>query len=164
MRLGKQSALAKRRAPTLSGQACLLVNSLDILFRRLLFSRIPDDPKIELPMRDFRVLELIESEGPFTMTDFAAMLGMPVSTATHAVSRLQKKGLVDRERSQPDRRIVRVSATQSGHALVQTHVELRRDMACDMLRPLSTVERDLFLDLLAKMSRLAVVSENPVAE
>lgn len=163
MQLVKQT-LPKRRAPTLDRQACLLVNGLDILFRRLLFSRIPDDPKIELPMRDFRVLELIESEGPFAMTDFAAMLGMPVSTATHAVSRLQKKGLVDRERSQPDRRIVRVSATQSGHALLQTHLELRRDMAREMLRPLATEERNLLFDLLAKMCRLAVVSGKSTAE
>jgi DNA-binding MarR family transcriptional regulator len=164
VRPAKQSALARQRWPSLGEQACLLVNSLDTIVRRLLFSRIPDDPKIELPRRDHRALEMIGAEGPLTMTDFAAKLGVPVSTATHAASRLQKKGLVDRERSQPDRRIVRVGVTQAGHALVKTHVEFRRAMARDMLRPLSAVERDLFLDLLAKMSRLAVVSENPTAE
>lgn len=150
----------RQRARSLGGQACLLVNSLDTIFRRLLFSRIPDDPKIELPMRDFRVLEVIGSDGPIAMTDFAALLGMPVSTATHAVSRLENRGLVERERSEPDRRIVHVSPTESGRALVRAHVELRRAMARDMLRPLSATERKLFLDLLAKMSRLAVVSEN----
>lgn len=164
MPLAKSDALTKRGATSLVGQACLLVNSLDTVFRRLLFSRIPDDPKIELPMRDFRILELIESDGPLAMTDFAAMIGMPVSTATHAVSRLHKKGFVNRVRSLPDRRVVHVSATPSGRALVKTHVELRRAMARDMLRPLTEAERDLFLGLLGKMSRLAVLSENRKAE
>jgi DNA-binding MarR family transcriptional regulator len=154
----------RQRAKSLAGQACLLVESLDTIFRRLLFSRIPDDPKIELPMRDFRVLEIIQSDGPLTMTDFAALLGMPVSTATHVVSRLEKKELVERERSDTDRRVVRVSPTEPGRALVRAHVELRRAMARDMLRPLGASERDLFLDLLAKMSRLAVVSENSKTE
>jgi DNA-binding MarR family transcriptional regulator len=149
-----------QRARSLAGQACLLVNNLDAIIRRLLFARIPEEAKIELPMRDFRVLELIESDGPLTMTDFAALLRMPVSTATHAVTRLEKKGLAERERSEPDRRVVRVSATEPGRTLVRSHVELRRAMARDMLRPLSAAERDVFLDLLAKMSRLAVLSEN----
>ncbi len=153
------SALSKQRPIPLSGQACLLVNNLDTIFRRLLFSRIPDEPNIELPMRDYRMLMVIEEEGPIAMTDLATSLAMPISTATHAVSRLEKRRLVGRERSKPDRRVVHVSVSEEGLALVKVHIALRRAMARDMLRPLSSHERDLFLDLLAKMSRLAVVSE-----
>ena len=160
-RPAKPAVSPTRRTPPLGKQARRLVHNLDTLFRRLLFSRIPNDPVFELARRDYLALDLIGSAGPLPMTDFAALLGVPVSTATHAASRLEKKGFVDRERSQPDRRIVRVAATPTGHTLLQTHLEFRLAMARDMLRPLSASERDLFLDLLAKMSRLAVVDENP---
>jgi DNA-binding MarR family transcriptional regulator len=150
--------VTRRSWKPLGQQARVLVTNLDTLFRRLLFARIPNDPEIELARRDYVALDLIGSEGPLTMTDFASRLDVPVSTATHAVARLSRKGFVDRERSEPDRRIVRVTATEAGHELLATHAEFRRAMARDMLRPLSPDERDIFLNLIAKMSRLAVLN------
>ena len=153
-------APSKRTWKPLGEQARALITNLDTLFRRLLFSRIPNDPEIALAGRDFVALDLIGSEGPLTMTDFASLLNVPVSTATHAVARLSHKGLVDRERSEPDRRVVRVTATEAGRELLATHIEFRRAMARDMLRPLSQGERDLFLNLMEKMSRLAVLNDS----
>ncbi len=133
-----------------SGQ---LLGYLDALFRRLVVSRQPaDDPMRECSREDIRALMVLRSSGRSIMTDFAAELGVPLSTATHAIDRLVQKGLVMRLRSERDRRVVQVEMSRQGLAL-QTALRARHQaMARSWLAPLSPAERETFLDLMAKIA------------
>ena len=89
------------------------------------------------------------------MTDLADALGVPLSTATHTVDRLVKKGVVARDRSEQDRRVVQLELTEQGKRLQEVFRSKRRSLAREMLAPLSPGEREIFLELMAKITRLA---------
>ena len=62
------------------------------------------------------------------MGDLAAYLNAPLNTATGVVSRLQQRGLVERQHSPDDKRIVLISLTEKGSRLItpeETAVVLR---------------------------------------
>jgi len=89
------------------------------------------------------------------MSDLAAALGVPLSTATHTVDRLVEKGLVVRNRSEQDRRVVQVEMSDPGKALQASLRSKHQAMARSWLAPLSPGERETFLDLMAKISARA---------
>ncbi|MBV9265473.1 MAG: MarR family transcriptional regulator, partial [Acidobacteriaceae bacterium] len=153
----------KSRLP-LGEQARVLVSNLDTLFHRLLFPRAPVEPEVELSRRDVRSLWTLAHRGALNMSDFAEALDLPVSTATHIVDRLVKKSLVIRRRSESDRRVVEVELSQAGNRLERTHLAYRLAMARDMLKPLTPGEREIFLELMEKMSRLATLDRSGISE
>ena len=57
------------------------------------------------------------------MTHLAESLGVPLSTATHTVDRLVAKGLVERNRSEEDRRVVEVQMSEYGRKLQENFRE-----------------------------------------
>lgn len=76
---------------------------------------------IELSISRFELLALMLSEKyrTVTMSNLAQGMSVPMSTATGIVDRLVKKGLLERSRSEKDRRVVTVSLTDNGKALVE---------------------------------------------
>lgn len=63
---------------------------------------------------DFMALILIYRNGEVTMTDIAEYIKAPLNTATGVVARLEKRGVVLRQRSAQDRRVVTVALTGKG--------------------------------------------------
>jgi DNA-binding MarR family transcriptional regulator len=82
------------------------------------------DAEITLPQH--RALVLLAARGAQRMADLAELLGVNSSTATRHCDRLQRRGLVRRERATGDRRAVCVSLTDSGRRLVEQVTEARR--------------------------------------
>jgi DNA-binding MarR family transcriptional regulator len=70
-----------------------------------------------------------------------------------------------RNRSEADRRVVQVEMSDYGRKLQEEFREKRKLMACSWLEPLSGSEREVFLELMAKITRLAKpVSEDAASE
>lgn len=82
------------------------------------------DADITLPQH--RCLVLLAARGPQRVSDLAELLGVNGSTATRHCDRLQRRGLVRRERSADDRRAVCVSLTDAGVHLVRKVTRARR--------------------------------------
>jgi DNA-binding MarR family transcriptional regulator len=82
------------------------------------------DADITLPQH--RALFLLAARGPQRMRDLADLLGVNSSTATRHCDRLQRRGLVRRERSADDGRAVCVSATAAGLTVVDQVTRARR--------------------------------------
>ena len=87
------------------------------------------------------------------MSDLASILDVPLSTATHTVDRLVSKDLVVRGRPAENRRIVQVALSKRGLEMHRSFMECRLAMGRDMLEALSPGEREIFLELMAKMTR-----------
>jgi DNA-binding MarR family transcriptional regulator len=85
------------------------------------------------------------------MTELATILDSPISTATRVVDRLVEKGLVERLRSEKDRRIVEVSFSPLGREINRHVVRSQRAVARKMLGALSAVNRKRLLGQLDKM-------------
>ena len=62
------------------------------------------------------VLKTLDEEGALRVKDLAARLGCTPGSASVAVKRMERDGLVERERSRKDERVVSVSLTRRGRS------------------------------------------------
>jgi DNA-binding MarR family transcriptional regulator len=123
-------------------------------FQRVMMSRLaPPQTDVELSPQDGRGMMTLSGRGPITMTDFSELLGVPLSTATRMVERLIEKGLAVRSRIEDDRRVVRVDLSEEGKRLDEKFAEHRRAIGNAMLSPLTHGEREIFIELMSKMTR-----------
>jgi DNA-binding MarR family transcriptional regulator len=148
-------------AAPLDHQSGQLVGYLETLFQRMMLPRRPpEDEGPDCSREEIRALVVLGSHGRSIMSSLAEALGVPLSTATHTVDRLVARDLVVRKRSEEDRRIVEVEISDYGRKAQETFRRRRRAMARSWLLPLSPAERENFLELMEKITRLA----RPLAE
>ena len=82
------------------------------------------DPDVTLAQ--YRALVVLASRGPRKVADIAVELGVAPSTGTRMCDRLIRKGLIGRQRSSADRRVVRLTLTVTGRHLVDRVMRRRR--------------------------------------
>jgi DNA-binding MarR family transcriptional regulator len=85
------------------------------------------DHDAEVTLPQFRALVVLASRGPQRVVDVSGELGVDPSTGTRLCDRLVRKGLVRRQRSTTDRRVVRVALTPAGRSLVDQVTVRRRE-------------------------------------
>lgn len=61
------------------------------------------------------LLFVLEKEGRSKVTDLALLVNTPASNISNIATRLEKMGLVIRERNESDRRIVELELTEAAH-------------------------------------------------
>lgn len=90
-------------------------------------------------------LLFVYRKGHANMTEIAGYLGIPLNTATGIVSRLEKKGVIARERDSSDKRIVTIAICQEG-----------KDF---LTRQLQTIEHyyDLFMGSMTEEEKLILL-------
>ncbi len=129
-----------------------------MLVHRFLAARFPKGEAVpDIGPADFQLMSVVERAGSVTMTVVAARLDVPLSTATNRVDRLVKMGVLCRDRSESDRRIVEIKLSESGRELVAIGNEVRLAMGRAMLAALTPGEREILLELMQKMSEGATV-------
>jgi DNA-binding MarR family transcriptional regulator len=144
-------------SPALERQVRQLVGCFYELSERLMV-RQPSRaalPEVELSHREFRLVAALGHKGSAIMSDLASALHVPLSTATHTVDKLVAKELVARGRAERDRRIVLVELSERGRQLHQSCLDCQIAMGRTMLEALSPGEREIFLELMAKMTQPA---------
>jgi DNA-binding MarR family transcriptional regulator len=141
-------------SPARERQLKQLVGCFYELSERLMVRQPPRAamPEVELSQQEFRLVAALGHRGSVIMTDLAGMLNIPLSTATHTVDKLVAKELVKRSRADRDRRIVLVELSEKGRRLHQSCLECQLAMGRTMLDALSPGEREIFLELMAKMT------------
>jgi DNA-binding MarR family transcriptional regulator len=94
-----------------------IINGLRRIVRALeLFSR-EVDRDFGLTAPQLWALKALESQGPLTVGELAAHLLVHQSSASLLIKRLERRGLVRRERQQEDRRFVRIELTDRAVAI-----------------------------------------------
>lgn len=106
---------------------------------------------VELSPREVKVLMLLSEKEEMIMTDLAEALNAPLSTVTRTIDRLEKKAVIERFRSNQDRRIVVVREGEKGKLLNEHMRRSQLDTARRMLKPLSPGEREILLELIDKL-------------
>jgi DNA-binding MarR family transcriptional regulator len=139
---------------TLDRQVQELVARLDALGQRMMLSRpAPAMLEVECSHQGMKALMVLGRRGALTMSELASVLDMPLSTATHTVDKLVDKELVGRVRLPDNRRVVQVELSEKGRQMHNAFLQGRLVMARTMLESLSAGEREIFLELIAKISR-----------
>ncbi|MFJ4844698.1 MarR family winged helix-turn-helix transcriptional regulator [Streptomyces sp. NPDC088733] len=79
-----------------------------------------------LTLPQFRMLVVLDTRGPLSLSRLAAELGVQPSTAMRMLDRLESAGTVTRAPSSTDRRVSVVSLTAPGRRTVRDVTERRR--------------------------------------
>jgi len=131
------------RDPRLEAMTEELLAHLEVLARRFLLQK----PGAQLSRNEATLLRFIASRGPSTMSDVSAHLGLALSSSTGVVDRLVERHLVDRARSERDRRSVVVTLTAKGERICERIVAERNALGFGMLEPLDPDQRERLLEL-----------------
>ena len=86
------------------------------------------------------VVNLLEAEGPQSMGQLAEDLDVSVASVTGIVDRMERRGLVERERGTGDRRVIMVDLTETGRALFSEMSARRRERLTRLVEALSLDE------------------------
>ena len=87
------------------------------------------------------------------MCELAGVLRMKCSTATGLVDRMARKGLLRRQHSRDDRRVVLVLLTARGQSLIRQIHRQKHRMLAQWFGPLRKMERQHFLMVAEKLAR-----------
>src|SRR6516225_6669453 len=82
--------------------------------------------RAEITPEQYWLLRLLSRAGSLSIGELATHLGITASSATSACKRLEKAGLLTRERQSDDERIVRVALTTQGTAQIKAWGERKR--------------------------------------
>ena len=88
------------------------------------------------------------------MGDLAAYLNAPLNTATGVVSRLQQRGLVERQHSPDDKRIVLISLTEKGGRLIAQGIKDSISLIGRLFEELSPEEVEVVLRVINRIPNL----------
>lgn len=107
--------------------------------------------KLEITLPEARVIASVGSFGPFSIMDLAKHANLDKSQASRAAEALIKRGLIGREASSEDGRVVLISLTQEGRALFRKVMSIARKWNADLFDCLSEAELKAFGNALDKV-------------
>src|SRR5437764_14926602 len=119
--------------------------------------------RAEMTPEQYWLLRLLRRRESLSIGEVADALGITGSSATTACKRLEKAGLVTRERQANDERMVRVMLTAQGIERVETWQRQRRELLAHLLAPLEQQEQDALQRLLERILAAADVLQEPGA-
>jgi len=118
----------------------------------------------DLTAPQFGVLEALYHLGPLSLGDLAEKLLVTGGNVTYVMDRLEAQGLVARERSGDDRRVVRAHLTTRGRATIEGvfpgHVKFVRGL----VEGLEPEDQDTLRELLKKLGKGIGGESNPEEE
>ena len=96
-------------------------------------------------------LLLIYRRGHVNMTEVADYMSVPLNTATGVIGRLEKKGLVIRERNSFDKRVVTISLTETGREFMIREMTELSGYYQQIMNILTKEERRIALQIIDKV-------------
>jgi DNA-binding MarR family transcriptional regulator len=123
----------------------------DIPFKRTFFKHIGEP--LGLRPVEFTILVLLAHNPGITAKQLAQAMAVTAPHITILVDRLSDKKLVERVRSETDRRAHHLHLTAQGERLARRALGVSKTMEQDALRHLSEGERVMLLELLQKVAR-----------
>jgi DNA-binding MarR family transcriptional regulator len=109
----------------------------------------------DLTLAQLSILLTLLDQGPMRMTELAAHERVRTPTTTVAIRRLEKLGLVKRDRDPSDLRAVLVDITPQGLEQHQEALASRRAHLASLMTKLSEEELDALAKALAPLERIA---------
>jgi DNA-binding MarR family transcriptional regulator len=98
-----------------------------------------------ISMTHLLLMTLLETHGPLPMSRVAELLGCGLPTATGIVSRMEERGLVERQHDSEDRRVVTLSLSKEGAVEIRELQLSRRERMATALTHLSEPESEQLL-------------------
>jgi DNA-binding MarR family transcriptional regulator len=106
-------------------------------------------------------IKVIAEHGNIRVSDLAKKMYLHPTTVVGILDRLEKRGLVNRSRSQEDRRVVDVSLTEDGRRLVEKSPEVASNKITHGLEALSVAELTIIYHGLDKLAGILGATDMP---
>ena len=107
---------------------------------------------IDLSMTEIHTIEAIGIKDAKTMGEIAHDLRITVGTLTTAITKLIKKGYVERKRIEEDRRVVLIRLTHKGEKAFDSHAQFHTDMIKSIIQELPETEETVLITALKRMT------------
>ncbi|MEM7240923.1 MAG: homoprotocatechuate degradation operon regulator HpaR [Pseudomonadota bacterium] len=101
-----------------------------------------------LSEQKWRVLRVIEEDGPLQQTEIADRACLLLSSLTRILGALEQDGFLERRVDNTDRRVSVVSITDQGRELIALHQEQSKRIFAEFRAELGNDKMELLLDLL----------------
>jgi len=98
-----------------------------------------------ISMTHLLLMTLLDTHGPVPMSRVAELLGCGLPAATGIVSRMEERGLVERQHDSEDRRVVTLSLSDEEAAEIRQLQVSRRERMATALTHLTDPEREQLL-------------------
>lgn len=125
---------------------------LEFIFRRV-YRKIKEELhsllKEHVTLNEFMVLKLL-SESSMRSSDLSKILQVSASHITSVTDSLVEKGLIERRRSNKDRRVVDLILTEKGKSLIGRLKEIKSRFLKDQLDVFTEEERETLYKLFRK--------------
>jgi DNA-binding MarR family transcriptional regulator len=102
-------------------------------------------PGGKLSLVHLNVMMTLDADGPLPMGALAEAMDVSQASVTGIVDRMEQRELVERQRDDEDRRVVRVALTDEGRQLIGTLAAQRREHMAQLLEDLTDDELQGFL-------------------
>ena len=112
-----------------------------------------------LTTAQFGILEALHHLGPLSLGELADKLLVTGGNVTFVMDRLEEQGLVRRERSGQDRRVVVARLTEEGRGLIEGVVPGHAAFVEELTEPLDAAEQDRLRELLKKLGKGIAAAE-----
>lgn len=106
----------------------------------------------DLSMNDWHIIDAIGDGEPKTMSRIAARLSITVGSLSISMNSLYKRGYVERNRGEHDRRLVYISLTEKGAEAFKAHARFHHDMIESVTRDQTRDEYDALIRSLTKLT------------
>ena len=124
------------------------------------WSRLTKDYKLHMDQElapslteaQLTALEVLDDHGRMKPSDLIPFLATTPAAVTMLLDRMEKNGLIHRERDDQDRRIVWVSLSEKGRIETQRGLAIRNEFMNSVLSNISMHNQQLLLYLLGKMT------------
>ncbi|GAA0077938.1 MarR family winged helix-turn-helix transcriptional regulator [Clostridium weizhouense] len=107
----------------------------------------------DLSITEIHTIEAIGMYTKRTMSEVAQDLKITVGTLTTAINKLIKKGYVERNRIEEDRRVVLISLTKRGKLAYRLHEKFHEDMVTSSIEGLNPNEEEILTSSLSKINK-----------
>jgi DNA-binding MarR family transcriptional regulator len=128
-----------------------LAQFIDALTERFKANESVFADRLEVSERELALLRALAKEGPMIMRALGGRFGVPVSTMTGLVDRMEKKGLVRRVRGRYDRRAIELEATPAGALALREHARGMEAIARGMLETLGDRDQQALIAILRRV-------------
>ena len=107
--------------------------------------------RAEITPEQYWLLRLLNRNGSLSISELANQLDIAISSATISCKRLEKAGLLTRERQSDDERVVRVTLTAAGLAQIDAWRQRKREALTRMLNVLDAGEQHTLQSLIERV-------------
>ena len=107
--------------------------------------------KEKIGLTQMLILEMLYMKGECRMSDIAKALGVTKSAITGITDRIFSAGIIKRERSRTDRRVVNIHLSAKGKSISKRSVDFKAKLISIMFAKLTTAERAQYLNIIKKI-------------